>query len=80
MIGLPLFYSRIYAVICLVFDLSDPGTLINCEKWLRDALDTNWAATGSPEAASGGRRQRSSESRPAIFLVGTKKDLLVSLY
>jgi hypothetical protein len=46
----------------VAFDLTNRESLINAENWLRDALNV----------------LKYDDETPFIFLVGTKKDLLVS--
>jgi hypothetical protein len=47
----------------VIFDLSAIRTLANCKKWLQDALEVS----------------NSADDPPYIFLVGSKKDLLVTV-
>ena len=51
-------------VIAIVFDVTDNQTLANAKNWLEDAREVN-GSFGTPFP-------------PPVFLIGTKKDLLVS--
>ncbi len=54
-------YYRGSEGIIAVFDLCEPKSLYDAERWLTDALNT----------------LNSDQATPYLFLVGTKKDLLV---
>ena len=58
--------SPISPVIAIVFDVTDNQTLANAKNWLNDAREVNGSF--------------STPFPPPVFLIGTKKDLLVSQY
>ena len=57
-------HTYVPSAICVVFDLTDPSSLDSADKWINEAVEANMATN--------------SNNPPVRFLIGTKKDLLVT--